>query len=361
MDRTGALLIAEAGVNHNGSLDCALQLVDAAAAAGADIIKFQTFRANRIVGVAAPKATYQLAATGSEQSQYEMLKALELDEGMHLKLASRCAELGIEFLSTPFDLESLRLLVDTVGIKRIKFGSGEITNGPLLLAAARTRKPLILSTGMSTLSEIESALSVLAFGYVSESCTSTSREAFDAAYASSDGRRALQELVTLLHCTTEYPAPDVDVNLGAMDTMSAAFGLPVGYSDHTKGVAISLAAVARGASVLEKHFTLSRNMPGPDHKASLEPDEFRELVLNIRRISAAIGDGRKVPAPSELANKQIARKSLVARVPIAAGEAFTEGNLGAKRPGGGLSPMDYWALLGRTALRDFGPDEMIEI
>lgn len=361
MDRSRALVIAEAGVNHNGSLDCALQLVDAAAAAGADIIKFQTFSADRIVGVAAPKANYQLAATDSEQSQYEMLRALELDEAMHLKLASRCAEYGIEFLSTPFDVESLRLLVDKVGVKRIKFGSGEITNGPLLFAAARTRKPLILSTGMSTLSEIELALSVLAFGYVSGSSARPSREAFDAAYVSSEGGQALRELVTLLHCTTEYPAPDVDVNLGAMDTLRAAFGLPVGYSDHTQGIAISLAAVARGACILEKHFTLNRNMSGPDHKASLEPNELCELVLNIRRIGAAIGDGRKVTVPSELANKQIARKSLVAKAPISAGEAFTEENISAKRPGGGLSPMDYWALIGRTALRDFGPDEKIEL
>lgn len=361
MDNAKVLVIAEAGVNHNGSLDRALELVDAASAAGADIIKFQTFRADRIVGVAAPKANYQLAATGSEQSQYEMLKALELDEGMHLQLASRCAESGVEFLSTPFDVESLRLLTDTVGVKRLKFGSGEITNGPLLLAAARTRKPMILSTGMSTLSEIELALSVLAFGYVSGSHLRPSREAFDDAYASGEGQRALRELVTLLHCTTEYPAPDVDVNLGAMDTLSTAFGLPVGYSDHTQGIAISLAAAARGASMLEKHFTLNRNMSGPDHKASLEPDEFCELVLNVRRIGVAIGDGRKVPAPSELANKQIARKSLVATVPVSAGQTFTKDNLGAKRPGGGLSPMDYWTLLGRNASRDFGPDEMIEL
>ncbi len=357
-DTGRCLIIAEAGVNHNGSLDMALRLVDAAAEAGSDIVKFQTFRADRLASRFAPKAEYQQRETGKEQSQLEMLRALELNEDAHRRLIERCASRGVEFLSAPFDQESLCLLTETLKLQQLKFGSGELTNAPLLLAAARTGKPIILSTGMSTLTEVEEALGVLALGY-SDSGTEPSQTAFRAAFASAAGQAALRKNIVLLHCTTEYPAPLEDVNLRAMDTMRATFGLPVGYSDHTEGTAIALAAVARGAIVIEKHFTLDRFLPGPDHKASLTPFELASLVADIRRIELALGDGVKRPAASELKNVPIARKSLVAARNIEMGEVFSDENLTAKRPGSGISPMEHWAWLGRRAPRDFMEDEPI--
>lgn len=354
------LVIAEAGVNHNGSLQRALELVDAAADAGADIVKFQTFRSERLVSKYAPKAEYQKRQTGTAESQLEMLKALELNEIEHHALISRCAEKQIEFLSTPFDHESLDLLVRTFNLSRLKLGSGDLTNAPLLLSIARSGKPLILSTGMATLSEVEEALSVLAFGYAFPRDAIPSISAFQSAYESSIGQKSLRKNVVLLHCTTEYPTPTADVNLRAIETLGQAFGLDVGYSDHTLGTAISLAAVARGAKFIEKHFTLDRALSGPDHIASLEPKELKALIADIRNVESALGDGVKLAAVSERSNRFIARKSLVAALPISKGEFLNEYNVTAKRPGGGLSPINYWKIMGLPALRSYDVDEKIE-
>lgn len=352
------IIIAEAGVNHNGSLDRALQLIDVAAAAGADVVKFQTFKSEAVISRFATKAAYQVKTTGGEESQLEMVKKLELDAAAHRALVEHCAKRSIQFLSTPFDSESLEFLVEQLDIQKIKIPSGEITNGPLLLKAARTGRPVILSTGMCTLGEIETALGVLSFGYLRGS-DSPSLAAFERAYYSQEAREMLRRNVVLLHCTTEYPAPVADVNLRAMSTLKLAFDLPVGYSDHTEGIAIPVAAVALGATVIEKHFTLDRNLPGPDHKASLEPGELAAMVTAIRQVEQALGDGIKIPSASELKNKPIARKSLVASRAIRAGQTFSEENLTSKRPGNGVSPMEYWAYLEKLAERDYGEDETL--
>jgi N-acetylneuraminate synthase len=354
-----AYVIAEAGVNHNGSLEQAIRLIDVAAAAGADAVKFQTFKADKLVSRAAPKADYQVRTTGAAESQHEMIRKLELDDAAHVMLITHCQATGIEFLSTPFDLESLDLLARRFDLSRIKLPSGDITNAPLLLAAARTGKPIILSTGMSTLGEVELALSVLAFGYSQALSATPSMTAFQQAYGSEAGRKALCEKLTLLHCTTEYPAPFAEVNLRAMATLQQAFGLPVGYSDHTPGIAIPVAAVALGAVIIEKHFTLDRNLPGPDHKASLEPDELTQMMRSIREVEAAMGSPIKQPAPSELRNRPVARKSLVAARDIRKGELFTEENLAVKRPGDGISPNHFWDWLGKTAERDYQQDDKV--
>jgi len=353
-----AYIIAEAGVNHNGSLERAIALVDAAAEAGADAVKFQTFRADKLVSRAAPKAGYQIANTGTDESQHEMIRKLELDEAAHRRLMQHCRSRGIAFLSTPFDLESLAMLVSRFDLSRIKLASGEITNAPLLLVAARSGKPVILSTGMSDLGDVEDALAVLAFGYTCGDAA-PSLAAFAAAYCSDAGQSALPDKVTLLHCTTEYPAPLAEVNLRAMETLRQAFGLPVGYSDHTAGIAIAIAAAALGATVIEKHFTLDRNLPGPDHQASLEPEELQQMVRSIRDVEAALGSPVKQPAPAELGNRTVARKSLVAARPVGKGERFSADSLTVKRPGGGISPMRYWEWLGKTAERDYQADDQV--
>lgn len=355
---TGVYVIAEAGVNHNGSLDMAVQLIDVAAAAGADAVKFQTFRAENIISRHAPKARYQAKTTDPYESQLEMVKKLELDQNSHRLLVDHSRACGIQFISTPFDMEGIDLLACRLDIPRLKLSSGEITNAPLLLKAARTGKPVILSTGMSTLGEIEMALGVLAFGYTRPG-KKPSLSGFQDAYRSKKGQRALKQKVVLMHCTSEYPAPFAEVNLKAMDTLHSAFGLAVGLSDHTRGIAIPIAAVARGAVVVEKHFTLDRNLPGPDHKASLEPDELKEMIKSIRHVEAAIGSSVKIPTPSELKNKCIVRKSLVTARDIKKGELFTEMNITAKRPGTGVSPMYYWECLGKVADRDYRKDEVI--
>lgn len=352
-------IIAEAGVNHNGSLEQAIRLVDVASESGADAVKFQTFRADRLVSRTAAKAEYQARLTDAQESQHTMIRKLELDEAAHEVLALHCEKRGIEFLSTPFDLESLEMLVRKFDLSRIKLPSGDLTNAPLLLEAARTGKPIILSTGMSTLGEIEMALGVLAFGY-SEKDEPPSIAAFEQAYASEKWGRALQEKVTLLHCTTEYPAPFSEINLRAMATLQQAFGLPVGYSDHTQGIAIPVAAVALGAVIIEKHFTLDRNLPGPDHKASLEPNELKQMVLSIREVELALGASIKQPAASELKNRPVARKSLVAARDIRKGERFTQDNLVVKRPGDGVNPVHYWEWLGKIADRDYQQDDRVK-
>ena len=353
------VIIAEAGVNHNGSLDMALRLVDAVVDSGADMVKFQTFSASEVVSENAPKARYQKLATGAEESQFEMIQKLELDKDVHLDLLEYCRKRGIGFLSTPFDEASADLLTDVLKLETIKIGSGEITNGPLLLHIARKGCNVILSTGMSTLGEIEDALGVLAFGFIAGD-EKPSRTAFREAYFSQKGRETLAKKVTLLHCTTEYPAPFEEVNLRAMETIRQAFGLPVGYSDHTEGIEVPIAAVAMGACIIEKHFTLDRNLPGPDHKASIEPEELARMVSSIRNVERSIGSCQKVPGIRERENISIVRKSLVAAVDISKGDVFTEDMITCKRPGLGVSPMFYWDILGRRAAKDYNKDEVLE-
>jgi len=352
-------IIAEAGVNHNGSVEMALQLVDAAASAGANAVKFQTFKAENIITHSAPKARYQQQTTGGDESQYAMLQKLALSPEAHYEVAAHCRQRGIEFLSTPFDLEALAFLQQpALGLRRLKLSSGEITNGPLLLAAARCGKPLILSTGMATLGEIEHALSVLAYGYLAPP-QAPSWRAFQHAWASTQGQQRLREQVTLLHCTTEYPAPLSQVHLRAMHTLHQTFGLAVGYSDHTLGITVPIAAAALGAQVIEKHFTLDRSLPGPDHRASLEPESLQAMVQAIREVETALGLPFKSPQAAEWDNRELARKSLVALRPIAQGEAFTPDNLGCKRPGHGISPMEYWRLLNTPAPCALQADELL--
>lgn len=330
------LIIAEAGVNHNGDPEMARKLVDAAAATGADLVKFQTFRADRLVTTKAAKAAYQLATTAADESQHEMIRKLELSEAMHDELLKRCSQSGIEFFSSAFDLESLDYLM-SLGMQRIKVPSGEITNLPYLRRVGGFGKEVILSTGMSTMNEIDDALTVL------------------------EKSGTVRDKITVLHCNTEYPVPMVEVNLRAMQTIRDHFGVAVGFSDHTEGIEIALAAVALGACVIEKHFTLDRNLPGPDHRASTEPAEFRRMVSAIRNIEVALGNSKKEPGISEQRNTPIARKSLAAARPISRGEIFSAANLTAKRPGNGISPMRWDEVIGQAAQRDFAADELIEL
>ena len=330
------LVIAEAGVNHNGSLEKAKQLVDVASEAAADMVKFQTFSADRLVTISANKAEYQIQTTDASESQHAMIRKLELSREMHEDIIEYCKHCNIEFFSTGFDTQSIDMLVD-LGLEQFKIPSGEITNLPYLRHIGKFGKPVILSTGMAILGEIEAALDVL-------ETSGTQRKN-----------------ITVLHCNTEYPTPMEDVNLKAMLAIRDAFGVKIGYSDHTLGTEVSVAAVAMGATVIEKHFTLDRNLPGPDHKASLEPEELKAMVQAIRNIKKALGNGIKRPSPIETKNKAIVRKSLVAANAIKAGECFNEFNLTVKRPGTGLSPMSWDEVLGRTAIRDFAPDELIEL
>lgn len=327
------LIIAEAGVNHNGDIDIAKKLVDEAKRAGADIVKFQTFNASSLASKSAKMAVYQKENLGVEESQWEMLSRLMLKKEEYIELAGYCQEIGIKFLSSPFDIDSVHFLDEFQSAWKIP--SGEITNYPYLVEIAKTGKDVILSTGMSTMDEIDEALAVLRADGVGE--------------------------VTLLHCTTNYPTPMQDVNLRAMLTMKEHFGCPVGYSDHTRGMEVPIAAVAMGAEVIEKHFTLDRNMEGPDHKASLEPDELKSMVGAIRNIEQAMGAGVKEPSQSEKANIEIVRKSIFAVRNIVKGEELTENNLTTKRPGTGISPMRWNEVIGTKAVRDFAEDELIEI
>ncbi|MFW1584127.1 N-acetylneuraminate synthase [Vibrio parahaemolyticus] len=353
------LIIAEAGVNHNGQEELAFALVDAAHEAGADIVKFQTFKAKNLVTEEAKQAEYQVTNTKKQESQLTMLSRLELSYEIHHDLVKYCNSLGIEFLSTAFDLESLDFLVNDLGLTRLKLPSGELTNAPLVLAHARTGCDLIVSTGMATLSEIEAALGVIAFGYTAAQDEKPSMLGFQEAYASEAGQKALKEKVTILHCTTEYPAPIAEINLRSMDTLGRAFDLAAGYSDHSEGITIPIAAVARGAVLIEKHFTLDKNMEGPDHKASLEPQELGAMVKAIRQIEVALGSSVKTPTESEVKNKAVARKSLVAATDIKEGEELTELNLTIKRPGSGLSPYRYWELIGSKATKGYKAGELI--
>jgi N,N'-diacetyllegionaminate synthase len=328
------LIIAEAGVNHNGDVNLAKQLIEIAAEAGADVVKFQTFAADRLVTEDAAKAEYQLKSGDVGESQYALLKKLELSYEAHLTLIEHCHRCQIEFFSTGFDIPSIDMLM-TLGMKRLKVPSGELTNLPYLRHIGDLGLPVILSTGMANLGEVERGIDILEAGGV--------------------GRQD----ITVLHCNTEYPTPMTDVNLRAMQSIQAAFGVKVGYSDHTTGIEVAIAAVGMGASIIEKHFTLDQNLPGPDHLASLEPLQLKAMVSAIRNIELALGDGIKRPSVSELKNKPIARKSIVAARPIRAGELFSIDNLTTKRPGTGVSAMCWDEVIGRTATRDFMIDELI--
>ena len=324
-------IIAEAGVNHNGSFALACKLVDAAKEAGADCIKFQTFKSENLVSRSAKKAEYQKMTTG-DSSQQDMLKKLELSFDEFIQLKNYCEKVGICFLSTPFDFDSIDFL-DSINMPFWKVPSGEVTNLPYLLAIAKTGKPIVMSTGMCTLQEIRAAIDVLQANGAKE--------------------------IKLLHCNTEYPTPFEDVNLKAMQTMRDEFQVEVGYSDHTKGIEVPIAAVSLGATIIEKHFTLDRNMEGPDHKASLEPQELADMVCCIRNIEKALGSGDKMPSPSEKKNIAVARKSIVAKSKIKAGDTLTENNITVKRPGTGISPMKWFEGLGTKAVKDFDEDELI--
>ncbi len=350
-------IIAEAGVNHNGSIDLARKLVDAAVDAGADAVKFQSFIAASIVTATASKAEYQIANTGSSESQLEMLKKLELSHPQQRELFTYCKNQGIQFLSTPFDFESLKFLTADLGLETIKIGSGELTNAPFLYEVARSTKKIILSTGMSTISEVRDALGVFAFAFTSSE--PPTRESCIEALASSAGNGAVTSRVTLLHCTTDYPTEPSDVNLRAIQTLREEFDCKIGFSDHSSGTHLAVAAVAMGAQVIEKHLTTSRELAGPDHRASLEPGEFKKLVAQIRELELAFGSAEKNPTATETKNKKIARRSLVASQAIKAGEAFTASNVAIKRPGTGRSPFEYWALLGTKATRDIAEHELI--
>lgn len=328
------LIIAEIGVNHNRNIELAKQMIDAAKEAGADIVKFQTGIAENLISRYAEKADYQKVTTGAEESQLDMCRKLLFPLEVFKELKAYCEEKEIEFLSTPFDLASIEYL-EQLGMKRWKVPSGEITNLPYLIQIAKTKKPVILSTGMSTLEEVEAAVAIL--------------------------KEYGCEKISLLHCTTEYPALYEDVNLKAMDTLKEHFQEEVGYSDHTQGIAVSIAAAARGARIIEKHFTIDQNLPGPDQKASLEPREFKEMVQAIRNIEAAMGDGIKKPSELEKKNRIAARKSIIAAKNIRQGEMFTEQNLTVKRPGSGISPMAWNDVIGKAAKRDFTEDELIEL
>ena len=327
-------VIAEAGVNHNGSLELAKQLVDAVKESGADCVKFQTFISKNVVSKNAKKADYQKQRTNAEETQLDMLKKLELSFDEFVELSQYCTEKEIEFLSTAFDFESIEFL-NGLGMSRWKIPSGDITNLPYLIKIAQLNMPVILSTGMSTMDDIRNAVAALKENGAGD--------------------------ITVLHCTTEYPTPYSDVNLNAMLSIKKEFNVNVGYSDHTKGIEVPIAAVALGAKVIEKHFTLDRNMEGPDHKASLEPSELKAMVDAIRNIEVALGDGKKLPAESEKKNMVVARKSIIAKRNISKGEIFSEDNLSVKRPGEGISPMMWFDVLGKVAIRDFKEDELIEL
>lgn len=327
-----AIIIAEACVNHNGSLEIAKKMIDCAVEAGVDYFKFQSFTADTLVCKSAEKAEYQKETTTEAETHYGMIKKLELNEDTQKEIIKYCEEKKIKCFSTPFDLSSVDLL-HKLGMTIYKIPSGEITNLPYLEKIGKLKQTVILSTGMCTLGEVEKAVAIL-----NEQGT---------------------EDITLLHCTTEYPAPYEDVNLNAMLTMKQAFGLPIGYSDHTKGIEVSVAAVAMGATVIEKHFTLDKTMEGPDHKASLNPEELKQLVKSVRHVEQSLGDGRKIVSKSEAKNMSIARKSIVTSRKIQQGDVFTEGNLTVKRPGTGISPMKWYEILGTVATKDYEEDEVL--
>ena len=355
---TTTFIIAEAGVNHNGELTKAFQLIDIAVTAGADAIKFQTYRAKNLVTQDAAKAKYQKKETNEDESQFDMLKKVELSYPDHFELLNYCNQKNIKFMSSAFDQESLSFLVNELKLDLLKIPSGEITNGPFLLDHARTGCNVILSTGMSNLQEIQDALSILAFGYFSD--LEPTRKLLEATYDSRKGKKILKEKVTLMHCTSQYPAPSKDINLSAITTMQKKFNLRVGFSDHSEGTIIPTNAVTLGASVIEKHFTIDKLLPGPDHKASLNPEELKNMITNIRITEKSLGNGVKTLQPSEQENKNIARKSIFAKETIRKGDIFSSKNLVIKRPGDGRSPMDFWEIVGESSDKDYLPEDFIK-
>ena len=351
-------IVAEVGVNHNGSTKKALELIDAAAYAGVDAVKFQTYKTENYVTKNAEKAKYQKETTGIAQNQFEMIKELELSFETYYKLKERCLEKGVMFLSTAFDNQSLDFLIHQIDIDLLKIPSGEITNGPYLLDHAKHKKKMIVSTGMCTFDEIETALGVLAFGLLKQS--NPSKKSFKVAYASDEGKNILKKYVTLLHCTSNYPAEFEEINLNAMLELKNKFNLQIGYSDHTRGTLVSSLAAAMGAKYIEKHFTLDQQLPGPDHLASLEPEELKNLVKTIRDVEVILGTSLKVPQKSEIQVKKVVRRSIVANEKIKKGDFFNEQNLAIKRPASGRNPMDFWNILGQKSDRDYDPDEIIK-
>ena len=355
-------IIAEAGVNHNGDMNLAKRLIDVATEAGANAVKFQTFRATQLVSRHAPKAGYQIRTTDQTESQLEMIRKLELTETNHEALIAHTQARDITFLSTPFDVPSLHLLTRRFGLQTIKIPSGEITNTPFLLTIARAAQQVILSTGMSTLAEVEAALGVLAFGFVAPAAATPQRGDFEQTFASEAGQQALHDRVTLLHCTTEYPAPFDEVNLRAMDTLATAFGLPVGYSDHTPGIHVSLAAVARGARVIEKHFTDDTTRTGPDHGFSMDPNTWKDMVLRSRELEAALGDGYKKVEGNELQTAVLQQRCLRAKKQLNIGHIITENDFEALRPAtvGAFKPYQLADVVGMKIIKNlnFGDELM---
>jgi len=359
MTNQKVFIIAEAGVNHNGSLKLAKQMVDRAADTGVDAIKFQSFKTEDLVLGSSPKANYQLQNTASNESQFQMLKKLELSKEAQQQLFDYCLKKDIGFLSSPFDMESCSFLIETLGLKTIKLGSGELTNAQLLYYIAQQKVNIILSTGMSNIAEIKKTLALLAFAYTNNGENIPCSENFHTALKTPEGIHALEQYVKLLHCTTEYPCPVDEVNLNVISTLSKYFTLPVGYSDHTQGFHISLAAVAMGATIIEKHFTLDRNLPGPDHKSSIEPDELSIMVKQIRDIEKGMGISKKQASKSELKNRPIARKGIYARGNINKGEILTADNICVKRPEAKTSALLYWDILGKKADKNYKNEDPI--
>lgn len=350
-------VIAEAGVNHNGSVEIAKKLIDEAKIAQVDAIKFQSFTGKNIIRKGTQKADYQKEQTGNNEDQLAMVSKLELSEESHLEIFNYAKERGIEVISTPFDLESVDLL-EKLQVNRYKIPSGEITNPLLLYKVASTGKPVILSTGMATIGEIENALAILAYGLGGKK--EPSLQKCLEFYGTKEAQSLLRDNVTVLHCTTQYPAPIDEVNLNVIGSLQKAFNLNIGYSDHTEGIGVSLAAVALGGVMIEKHFTLDRNMDGPDHAASIEPSDLQALVKEIRRVEGCLGDSQKLPTSSEIKNIPIVRRSIVAKLEIKKGETLTLENLTLKRPGTGRNPMDVWDLIGSKATRDYQEDDFVE-
>ncbi|MEK4248258.1 N-acetylneuraminate synthase [Paenibacillus sp. FSL W7-1287] len=351
-------IIAEAGVNHNGSLELAQELALVAKQAGADAVKFQTFKAEKLVTKKAVQANYQIHNLGEATSQFTMLKNLELSFEEFTKLKDYCAAIGIEFLSTPFDYESVDFLVRETKMPSIKISSSEITNLPFIYYIAIYKKPIIISTGMATIEEIDDALAYIAYGLAGKK--EMGEEHVDNFYQSNEAKLLLNKYVTILHCTTEYPAPFDTINLKAMEQLRSLFNVKIGLSDHSEGIAVPIAAVALGAEVIEKHFTLDKKMHGPDHVASLAPDELKNMINHIREIEQALGHGTKRPSDIELLNRAAVRKSIVASSNIAQGEVFTKDNLTIKRPGTGMNPSLYWGLIGKKATKPYYEDELID-
>ena len=348
-------IIAEVGVNHNGQLDLAMKLIDVAKECGADAVKFQTFRAESLVTAYAEKADYQKANDTGSINQLEMLKKLEISFADHFKLKEYCEKRGIDFMSSAFDFECLRFLIHELKLQTMKVPSGETANYPFIYELAKSQVKAVVSTGMFEMNEIRTALAVMALGYQNKPMDIKKLEQI----STEEMSQVLKDKISLLHCTTAYPCKPEDANIRVLETFKSTFKVPVGYSDHTEGFAASMAAVSFGATVIEKHITLDRNMEGPDHKASLDPIQFKQYVQFIRETEKVLGSPEKKPTEEELKNRVFARKSVVAKRPIRAGEVFSEENVDLKRPGNGLSPLCYWGMMGKKAVRDLKKDEMI--